>query len=373
MARAHHTASELITQSKIEALNRDFDRVLSSEWRRRRMMWRMNFNRLLQSAMIVGGQPKIWRAIARGMLGATRDMASSLRSLEVAVTYHCNAHCEQCSCRLAMDRERERDERLSESEFKGAIDQAAALGAFQFCINGGEPMIDKDMVLNLARHVRDAHGGYVHLVSNGYLLTMDVVAELKEAGVDSIEMGLDSADPETHDANRLPGSYERIIRNIEYCRKNNIKVILNTVLTNEKVRSADILNTVFLARKHGCLLQITPCCLTGAYKGRRDLMLTDEAILYFHWLLALSWNNRSDLYSSLSAIKCPAAREKIALQPYGDVVSCPLIQIPYGNVRERPLRDIRADMLVNPYYNLKQSQGCLPAMSREFIDRYLMD
>ena len=258
-------------------------------------------------------------------------------------------------------------------EFKNAIDQAVGLGAFQFTINGGEPMLEEKTVFSLIEYIKGHQGRYVHLCTNGTLLDDKKIQMLVDSGLDSIEIGFDSAFEIIHDTNRIKGSFKKILESIEICKKNNLKVVLNTILTNEKVLSDDIIYTFRLAKHLGCFLQITPCCLTGALKNRLDLMLTDEAKLYFHWLLSKSWNNRSDLYSSLTNIKCPAAREKIGLQPYGDVVSCPLIQIRYGNIREKSLKDIQQEMLRNPYYLLKKDQGCLPAMSEEFIKGYLLD
>ena len=253
------------------------------------------------------------------------------------------------------------------------IDQAVALGAFQFAINGGEPLLEGDRVLALTQYIKKHHGRYVHLCTNGILLTEERLLALKAAGLDSVEMGFDSALLRVHDDNRAPGSFEKVLHNVQLCRKHGLTVILNTILTNERAGTDDIIYTYHMARKLGCLLQITPCCLTGALKNRTDMMMTPETRLYFHWLLSKSRNNRSDLYSSLTNIKCPAAREKIGLQPYGDVVSCPLIQIKYGNVREKSLHAIRQEMLKNPFYSLKQTQGCLPAMSEDFIREYLID
>ncbi len=333
---------------------------------------RMHANRIAQSARILGGSPKVWKHAARGFLNASSGRGN-LRSLELAVTYRCNSRCAQCSCRLSHDAKKEKTRRLSEAEFKNAVDQAVDLGAFQFAINGGEPMLEEDLVFSLVEYIDKRHGRYVHLCTNGTLLTGEKVRKLAAAGLDSLEMGLDSAFEAVHDENRVPGSYAKIMEVVGWGRKHGVKVVLNTILTNEKVESADMAATVALAKRLGCLLQITPCCLTGAYKNRLDLMLTREARLYFHWLLAKSANNRSDLYSSLTRIKCPAAREKIGLQPYGDVVSCPLIQIPYGNIREQSLEDIQTKMLENPFYHLQKTQGCLPAMSEDFIRQYLMD
>ncbi|MFC1675831.1 radical SAM/SPASM domain-containing protein [Planctomycetota bacterium] len=296
-----------------------------------------------------------------------------LRSLELAITYKCNSACEQCSCRLAYDRDREKKERLTIDEFKNAVDQAVELGAFQFSLNGGEPMLEEETVFELTRYIKKHHKRFVMICTNGTLLDEQKLIKLKECGLDGIEMGLDSAFEQVHDDNRRSGSYDKILENIRNCKKHNIHVSLNTILSNDKVQQDDIIYTLFLAKKLGCLLQITPCCLTGAFKNRLDLMLTEETKLYFFWLLSKTWKSRTDMYSGLTTIKCPAAREKIGLQPYGDIVSCPLIQITYGNIREKSLADIQADMVKNPYYNLKKTQGCLPAMSESFIKEYLVD
>ncbi|MBF0415486.1 MAG: radical SAM protein [Magnetococcales bacterium] len=362
-----------LTRSELDCLHAEFDRVLASPWRQRALLWRMHANRISQSAYILLRSyniiPKILKGVAAGLMG----QSPTLRSLELAVTYRCNAKCEQCSCRLEMDMERERKEHLTVDEYKNAIDQAREMGAFQFLINGGEPMLGADLVFDLIAYIKQNKQSYVHLCTNGYLLNQERIDQLANLHLDSVEMGLDSAFPEIHDANRMPGSFQKIMESTDMFRKHGILVIYNTVLTNQKVQSDDILLTCQLAAKNGCLLQITPACLTGSYKNRLDLLLTDKTKLYFIWLLSKYWSNRSDLYSSLTNIRCPAAREKIGLQPYGDVVSCPLIQIPYGNIRHTPLREIQAKMLLNPYYHLKETQGCLPSMSETFIREYLLD
>ncbi|MBU2473101.1 SPASM domain-containing protein, partial [Patescibacteria group bacterium] len=84
-------------------------------------------------------------------------------------------------------------------------------------------------------------------------------------------------------------------------------------------------------------------------------------------------HGRMDTYSSYFGVRCPAAREKIGIQPYGDVVSCPLIQIVYGNVKNEELKKIREKMLKNPYYHMVSREGCLPSFNKDFIDKYMLD
>jgi MoaA/NifB/PqqE/SkfB family radical SAM enzyme len=364
--------NQIISKDKIQKYHKDFERTKSSKIIQFFVFYRMHFNRIIQNASIILSNPFIWRYIIQGFFRAARGKRC-LRSLEVAITYRCNAKCEQCSCRIDYDKDGEKNKKLTIDEFKNAIDQAIEMGAFQFSINGGEPMLEEETVFELISYIKKHRKRFVMLCTNGMLLNEQKIYKLKECGLDGIEMGIDSAFEQKHDNNRIKGSYKKIFENIRYCKKYGIHVSLNTILTNDKIQKDDIIYTFLLAKKLGCLLQITPCCLTGGFKNRLDLLLTEEAKLYFFWLLSKTWNNRSDMYSSLTIIKCPAAREKIGLQPYGDVVSCPLIQIKYGNIRQKSLEDIQSEMLKNPYYHLNKMQGCLPAMSESFIREYLLD
>lgn len=360
-------ANVLSNGKSLAAYHEDFDRKWGSAWGRVSTYARMHVNRVVQSAHIVLSHPDIWGKVFSGFVNATRGRKRILRSLEIAVTYRCNARCEQCSCRRDFDPVREKTELLTLAELQRVIDEAVDMGAFQFCINGGEPMLEEEKVFSLLDYIKSRYNGYVHLCTNGTLLDDAKVARLAEHRLDSVEMGFDSAFEDVHDANRVHGGYRKVFDNIYNFRKRGIGVVLNTILTNQKVRSDDMLLTMDIAKKHGCMLQVTPCCLTGALRGRMDMMLSEQARFYFYWFLAQSANNRSDLYSSLTRIKCPAGREKLGLQPYGDVVSCPLIQIRYGNVRTRGLSAIQQDILQDPFYSLDGSHGCLPAMSETFI------
>lgn len=370
--RISNNLEELVPSPKLLKFHRDFRRTASSRLFKKIMFARITLNRIIQSVWILYRNPIVVKKAISSAISALRGKDKCLRSLEIAITYRCNAHCSQCSCRLEYDPVREKAELLEINEIFSAIDQAVELGAFQFCINGGEPMLEKEKVFQVLDYVKK-HKSYAHLCTNGILLDEQTIRELKNHGLDSLEMGFDSSIEETHDRNRRKGSFQKILDNINHCHKYGIRVVLNTILTNDKVMSDDMIYTFLLAKKLGCMLQITPCCLTGALKNRIDKMLTKKAILYFYWLLSKSWNNRTDLYSSLTTIKCPAAREKIGLQPYGDVVSCPLIQIRYGNIRRKSLREIREGMMSNPYYSGSNAESCLPAMSETFIREYLID
>ena len=123
----------------------------------------------------------------------------------------------------------------------------------------------------------------------------------------------------------------------------------------------------------GVLLMITPPCVTGHWAGKMDVLLNNEEQWYIRWLLSEHPTSRIDNYNGLRGISCPAAREKMAINPYGDVLSCPLIQIGYGNITDDRLINIQKKMLEDPFYLKRFSDGCLPSNNLDFIKKRLVN
>lgn len=348
-----------------QELDNKFRRYMERGWYRNYCRLRSWLNRIEQAVVILWRNPfllpYIFRNVSLSILGK-----NPMRSLEIAIEYNCNSKCEQCSCRLAYDPGKER---LSMDQFKNAADQAFALGAFQFNITGGEPLLRLEEVYELISYIR-AKGGYVHICSNGLLMTEEILKELVSRGLNSLEMGLDSASHTEHDINRKEESFRKIMQVIDWSKKYGLMVILNTICTKEKIKNHDLLALRKIAKEKGVYLQLTPPCVTGAWKNQIEVLLTGDDIEYFWWFVGLP-RVRTDMFSSFTTVRCPAAREKIGLQPYGDIVSCPLIQIVYGNIKETSLEDIRNKMLEDPYYSKVTS--CLPALDRNFINDRLID
>ena len=62
---------------------------------------------------------------------------------ELDITYRCNNNCRHCWVRLAPGAA-ERNQELTFEEIRGIVDQARGLGAREWSISGGEPMIRTD-------------------------------------------------------------------------------------------------------------------------------------------------------------------------------------------------------------------------------------
>jgi len=354
-------------EKMLDQIQLDFKKAYNSPMERKRILSRMEINRLRQGIRIVLKNSFVLNKVVRNYFLSLFGRFP-LRSLEIAVGYECNFSCKQCSCALNRDPKRIR---LSLAQFKNSIDQAIEMGAFQFNLNGGEPMLYFDEVRELCRYIRKK-GYYVHMATNGFYFTQERMKILKDTGLCSFEMGLDSSIESAHDANRGKGSFRKIMENTEIAHKLGMATAYNTVGNKEKIWNGDLLKLVQLAKTNDVLLMITPPCVTGHWSGKMDVLLNDEEQWYIRWILSAYPMTRIDNYNGLRRISCPAAREKIAINPYGDIVSCPLIQIVYGNVLSNRLVDIQKKMLEDPYYLKGLKDGCLPSHDREFIrDRLL--
>ncbi len=127
-------------------------------------------------------------------------------TLIAELSYQCPLHCPYCSNPLDIGGEAYRDE-LETEHWLRAFAEARALGVLQLALTGGEPMLRRDLD-ELVAAGREA-GLYSTLVTAGTLLTRERAARLKEAGLDHVQVSIQSPDPAEND--RIAGvrSFEK--------------------------------------------------------------------------------------------------------------------------------------------------------------------
>ena len=117
----------------------------------------------------------------------------TVKKLRVSLTDRCNFRCVYC-----MPEEAEfmpRPELLTVDEIERAVRVMASMGVDKVRLTGGEPLMRPEVV-EITRRVKDIPGiRTVSLTTNGYMLPHRAGA-LKEAGLDSVNISLDSLDRE---------------------------------------------------------------------------------------------------------------------------------------------------------------------------------
>ncbi len=118
----------------------------------------------------------------------------------------CNCHCFYCP--TAQD---EVGEPTSNSvEFAHPAEYVAYLERFGFTgasISGGEPLLTPERSLAFVRAIKDHFGSAIHvwLYTNGTLATVDILTQLRDAGLDEIRIDIGATDYNLHALQRAVG------------------------------------------------------------------------------------------------------------------------------------------------------------------------
>ena len=124
------------------------------------------------------------------------------------VTSHCNERCIHCyQIRRGV---RHADMAL----VTDVMDQLREMGTTSLTLSGGEPLMHPEFtrILQLAR----SHDFVINILSNGTLLTSELLEAISETNINMIQISLYSMDPGIHDAiTQITGSHTKTLKNIE--------------------------------------------------------------------------------------------------------------------------------------------------------------
>jgi len=156
------------------------------------------------------------------------------------ITNKCNYGCKYCGIWKG------RTKTMSFDLFKKIIDYLHNCGCFYVSISGGEPLLAPD-VFKMIEYAKKKIP-YVHMVTNGSLITPDNAARLNI--LDDISVSLDGF-RETHDKIRGKGSYNDVIKSISYLKNKapNLKIVINTIISPDNIN--ELIDFTRMVRKKG--------------------------------------------------------------------------------------------------------------------------
>ena len=118
------------------------------------------------------------------------NQGRNIRYLRLSVTDRCNFRCRYCMPAEGVCK-REHSEMLSFEELTEIVRTAVSLGVSKVRLTGGEPLVRRSIV-DLCRSLRTIDGlDELTMTTNGALLPQ-YAAELKQAGVDRLNISLDT-------------------------------------------------------------------------------------------------------------------------------------------------------------------------------------
>jgi pyrroloquinoline quinone biosynthesis protein E len=242
---------------------------------------------------------------------------------------------------------------LTTEEWKRVFSEAAELGVMQVHLSGGEPVV-RDDLLGLVEHARRADL-YSNLITGGTLLDRGRLLELRNAGLDHVQVSLQ--DSEDHAADEIAGlkGHARKLEVARWVKEIGLPLTINVVLHRfnidrvpELIELAaslgadrlELANTQFYAwalENRGALLPARAQCeaAEASVRAARERWAGRMEIAY---VLA-------DYYSSVPK-PCMGgwASSYMLITPDGEVLPCHAARVMphlrFDSVRGRPLAEI---------------------------------
>lgn len=293
----------------------------------------------------------------------------SIAIIQFQYNYVCNLLCHHCSVKRFQGKKEGR--MFSIDDVKELSRQADEMGLANIVITGGEPLVFSDFDELVA--AIDPQKFYITSDSNGWLLDAQKAKHLKSIGVDKVQISLDSLDPAEHDEFRgAKGSHERAMRAVDAALDAGLNVIMQTVVSKQRVRTDEFINFVEYFNKKGVGVFVTYAKPVGAWEGNFDALVDKDDMNYMREL-----EKKYEVFTHLTPsyglnLGCIAVKRMISITQYGDVMPCPYIHTSLGNFFEEPLKDI-VERGLNIKYFGQYVDTCLIAEDRNFINKYVVD
>jgi pyrroloquinoline quinone biosynthesis protein E len=153
-------------------------------------------------------------------------------SLIAELTYQCPLHCPYCSNPVEIGGRRYREE-LSTEDWVRTFRQARGLGVLQLALTGGEPMLRRDLA-ELCAAAYEA-GLYSSLITAGTLFDPERAQALKAAGLDHVQISIQSPDAAENDRIGHNRSFDKKIAAARLARELDFPLTLNCVLHRQNL------------------------------------------------------------------------------------------------------------------------------------------
>jgi len=154
--------------------------------------------------------------------------------MDLYLTQRCNMNC--CYCFVESEPKTLKNE-LDYKEFIRVLEEAAALGVLRCTFTGGEPTLNKSFIELIARCV--SLGMHAALATNGTNLSAGALSKLKDAGLGSIQVSLDTFNPDIFKKmTRASFACGAVIDSIKEAASCGIPLSVKAVLIKNNISSA---------------------------------------------------------------------------------------------------------------------------------------
>jgi radical SAM protein with 4Fe4S-binding SPASM domain len=286
--------------------------------------------------------------------------------MDLALTFECSNNCIHCYAGGPHE-----TPELNTNQWKEVIDRLSQIGIFILTFTGGEPTLREDLHI-LLQHAQN-RGMVTGLITNGRKIKdEEYVRTLEKAGLDFVQVTLESHEPEIHDLmTATEGSWKETVVGIKNAVRSQIYVTTNTTLS--KYNAPEFLRTVDYIKELGVAAF---GCNSLIYSGKANAIsdefaLSVEALekllkkindkaqqlnLKFLWYTPTQYCRFNPVQLGLGVKSCTAAMINMCIGPSGEVYPCQSYFESLGNI------------LVDRWEKIWNTPLALKIRNREYVE-----
>lgn len=293
------------------------------------------------------------------------------------ISNQCNLKCQFCS---RWTQSKFKAEPLSLDVIFRLIDEAAKNGTLMFHLYGGEPLLNKD-IFRIISCIRK-NKMRASMISNGTLLSESNITKLKQAGLNSLFVSLDSHKAKIHDIlRRKPKTFEKAYSSLKKVRKifgHKINLGLNVLITKKNYQN--LTEFIDLAKMLDLdMIRITPMHNLPFFRKSTKInekliiqpsdihKLSEEIKLFKHRLNKENILGNSNFYldgitdfvsKRTRKVKCYAGYFFCDISYNGDLYVCDAINKPVGNIKKNGFMNTWNSKRCHRIRQLVQKNNC---------------
>lgn len=287
--------------------------------------------------------------------------------MDLALTYRCNNDCSHCY----NARPRNYPE-LTTNEWKSIIKRLWEIGIPHLVFTGGEPTLRQDLP-ELIACAQDT-GMITGLNTNGRRLQdRDYMNTLVEAGLDHVQITLESHDPIIHNVmvNR-PGAWNQTVAGIRNALDTPLYVMTNTTMLHDNapylketliflaelgVPTVGLNALIYAGKGANCGRGLSEAELTPLLSLAREFTTANSQRLI--WYTPTQYCHFDPMELELGIKGCTAALYNMCVEPDGSVLPCQSYYQSMGNILHEPWDNIwNHELALHLRQRAYISEGC---------------
>ncbi|WP_054743402.1 radical SAM/SPASM domain-containing protein [Cellulosilyticum ruminicola] len=308
----------------------------------------------------------------------------------IDVTNKCNLRCLHCYNNSG-ENQVIADE-LSDDDIRKFVDELADMGIYNICYCGGEPLLRRKLLFECTAKLKEAGVPNISMVTNGLLLTKEVAKEIKESGINRVQISLDGARAVSHDRIRnKKGVYEQAIRAINNLKSVGINANIAFTPTSFNIGEFEDVHALLRGLElYDIDFRLQPLMFMGrASENLKDICPSPE--MYRELLKKVYKINKEGIEPHITwgdpvdhlirFTEQPVCNNQCMIRANGDIVASTYLPLVVGNIRkhtlqeywEAGLRDIWSFKVVREFgvqiKCIADMEGTNPLYPRVWVDK----